>query len=453
MSVGALCLVVVVHEFGHFIVAKKSGMAVEVFSVGFGKPLWSVVWGGTRYQIAPILLGGYVKPKGEFEEKEGEEGKPRDDDEFLAKPWYTRAAVLVAGPIMNFIFPLIAMFLLFFLVGIQEGPPTIERVMDGRPAASAGLMEGDTLLEIDGIQVPSYTMIADLVDRQARSHPDKPLNLKLLRGGEVIEKKVEAELNKDYQKYLMGITVKPGSVALTTKVLYPQVGTPAERAGIQAGDRIMRVDGKTVRDGNSFSRLFSGWVSDPVPIEIERGGENLVIEAPKEQLSGDHGLDLSHLGLIGVTFELDKSTLGDGGSAYKPLSLVDSARLSFGYVATMSVNMVGGIWHMISGKISATENLGGPITIMRMAHQRSKTSLYDLMEFMCMISLILGIMNLLPVPLLDGGTFTFCLLEGLRGKPLSYKTQTVLQNVGLLMLGSLMLFATYNDIVRWITSP
>ena len=119
----------------------------------------------------------------------------------------------------------------------------------------------------------------------------------------------------------------------------------------------------------------------------------------------------------------------------------------------MSVAMVDGIVKLITGKISAKENLGGPITIMRMAHQRSKTSVYKLIEFMCMISLILGIMNLLPVPLLDGGTFVFCLLEGLRGKPLAFKTQTVLQNIGLLMLGSLMLYATYNDIARWITSP
>ena len=104
-AVGALCVVVIVHEFGHFIVAKWSGMAVEVFSVGFGKPLLKKEWRGTTYQICPILLGGYVKPKGEFEEKDGIKPEDRDPDEFLAKPWYKRAAVLLAGPIMNFIFP------------------------------------------------------------------------------------------------------------------------------------------------------------------------------------------------------------------------------------------------------------------------------------------------------------------------------------------------------------
>ena len=449
LSILALCVVVVVHEWGHFIVAKKSGMAVEVFSVGFGKPLWSIERGGTRYQIAPILLGGYVKPKGEFEVKEGEESKVRDPDEFLAKPWYVRAAVLLAGPIMNFIFPLLVLFVLYASVGKLEGPPMVEAVMEGKPAAEAGMLPGDTLLEIDGIQAPSFTMLARLVDGQARSHPGKPLKVSVLRDGKTVQLEVLAQLNHERGQYLMGIQIKPGNLALSNVVKYAAVGTPAEQAGIKAGDIILKVNEKTVRDGASFPKLFSRSSGETVNLEVERGGKILTLSTPKKQPLPEEEYDIENLGLLGLVFDVDLSQ--GRGSLYKPLGFVDAARHSFYDNLGQALGMGVGIYWMVTGKINASDNLGGPITIMRMAHQRSKSSMYELIEFMCMISLILGIMNLLPIPLLGGGTFVFCLLEGIRGKPLSLKAQSILQNVGLVLLGSLMIYATYNDIVRWVS--
>ena len=447
-ALAGLSLVVVVHEFGHFIVAKWTGMAVETFSIGFGKPLWKKEYKGTVFQFCPILLGGYVKPKGEFEEKEGKTPEERDPDEFLAKPWYARAAVLIAGPIMNFIFPLIMLFLIYSIVGKQEGPPQISEVIQGRPAAQAGVLPGDYILAVDGIQTPSFTLLSELVDRQARSHQGKPLSVTLLRDGKVLKKEVAAQLNADY-----GVKVNPGVVGYSSIVKYASVGTPAEKVGFQPGDRILSVGGQALEKGYEFNKLFARAKEDPVLIKVERKGAELMLAAPKKSPLPEDLYDAETMGLIGLVFDLEQGDGPDAAKAqYKPLSFRSAAVHSFYDNLEQGMNMVYGIYLIASGQLGLKENLGGPVMIMRMATQKAESGFIDWIKFMCMISLILGIMNLLPIPMLDGGTFMFCVLEGLRGKPLPQKLQLGFQNVGAFLLIGLMIFITFNDIVRWVGS-
>ncbi len=213
-----LAILIFVHELGHFWVAKAAGIRVEVFSLGWGAPLVSYTHGDTRYQIAPIPLGGFMKPAGEFEEKEDASGKPavHAPDEFLGKPWYIRAMVLLAGPGMNFVAPWLALFVLFATVGrpFFIAPPQVTEVSAGSAAEESGVKMNDQIIKVDGQWVTDVGLFIHMVDSAARSHPSEKTHMVLLRQGSQMDLDVLPRLDAAAGRYRLGIGIRPGPVAL-----------------------------------------------------------------------------------------------------------------------------------------------------------------------------------------------------------------------------------------------
>lgn len=446
-AIAFLGLVIFVHELGHFLVARMQGMRVETFSLGFGPPLIQVKRGGTVYQVAAVPLGGYVKPAGEDPQSDEDIANAKPD-EFMGRPWWSRGLVLLAGPVMNLIFPIVVLFGVYSLVGRSYpwGPPQVVEVMPGSAALEAGLEPGDLIIKLNGQQVSSTQLLAGLVDHQSRLHPDAALSVELLRKGKLINKQVHTRLNANMGKYLMGVQVQPSPPPYSTTVGSVGVLTPAEKAGFKRGDVVLSVDGKPLLDGFSFNRQFARSISDPVAIGVSRSGQALTLHAPKKQPVPDE-FDPELLGLVGLEFSL----AGKVGQAEQRerLGVPAAFKAATWDTVTGTVVIFMGLKQLVMGKLSARDSLGGPVAIMRMAAQQAERGWEDLLHLMMNISLTLGIMNLLPIPLLDGGTFLFCLIEGVRRKPLRLKTQMIAQNFGLALIGSLFLFTIANDLLRW----
>ncbi len=446
-SIAFLGVVIFVHELGHFLMARWQGMRVETFSLGFGPPLVQLRRGGTVYQIAAIPLGGYVKPAGE-DPKTDEDIANAKPDEFMGRPWWSRALVLLAGPAMNLIFPVLALFLVYATVGRSYpwGPPQVMEVMPKSAAQEAGLAAGDLIVKVNGNQVNNTQLLAGLVDSQSRLKPGQPLDVELIRGGKPLKKQVRTRLNPELGKYLMGVQVQPSPPPYSTTLRSVGVLTPAEKAGFKAGDVVKAVGGQPLKDGFSFNKQFAQAAADPVVIEVERAGKALSLSAPKKQPVPE-GFDPELLGLLGLEFE----PIDPQGAAKQRdrLSLPKAAQAAVLDTATATAVIFMGLKQLVMGKLNMRESLGGPVAIMRMAAQQAERGWEDLLHLMLNISLTLGIMNLLPIPLLDGGTFVFCLIEGVRRKPLKLKTQVVAQNIGLAFIGSLFAFTILNDLLRW----
>ena len=445
-AIAFLGLVVFVHEGGHFLVSRWQGMRVEMFSLGFGPALISFKRGGTIYQVAAIPLGGFVKPAGE-DPKTDEDIANAKPDEFMGRPWWSRSLVLLAGPLMNFIFPVVALTLVYATVGRLDpwGPPMVEAVMADSGAAQAGLKPGDLVIRINGLQVGSTSALVSLVDAQSRLALDQPLSVDLLRADKPQTLKVLTRLNKDAGKYLMGVQVRPSPPPFSTTVRSAGVLTPAEKAGFKPGDVVLSVDGQPLKDGFSFGRQFADAKSDPVPMAVRRGGQSLTLSAARKQPVPD-AFDPELVGLLGLEFEPANGLSADRHERLSPLT---AAKVALIDTLSSATAIVLGLKEFVRGKLSARDTLGGPVAILRMASQEAERGWEDLLNLMLSISLTLGLMNLLPIPLLDGGTIVYCIIEGVRGKPLRLKTQVVLQNIGLALIGSLFLFTLVNDLLRW----
>jgi regulator of sigma E protease len=445
-AIASLSLLIFVHELGHFTLAKLQGMRVEVFSIGFGPPLIKLKRSGTDYQIAAFLLGGYVKLAGEIPETDEQIVNPQPD-EFMAKPWWRRALVIIAGPVTNLIFPVLALFLVYATIGRSYpwGPPMVEAVVSPSGAADAGLLPEDLIIRINGQQVSNTRLLANMVDKLSRQTPDQPLQVSLLRQGKPLQLKVKTSLRGD--KYLMGVQVRPSPPPFSTVVDSAEVLSPAENAGFKKGDVVVSVGGEPLKDGFQFAALFAKAPMDPVEVLVQRGGVPILLKAAKKQPVPDGFADAELLGLVGLEFA--PAPL-DGGPAKRDLlSPAKALQAAFEDTVFSASAIVLGLRDAFTGRLKAREALGGPIAIMRMASQEAQKGWERLLQLMCNISLTLGLMNLLPVPVLDGGTFLFCLIEGVRGKPLKLKAQAFLQNIGIALLMSLFAFTMVNDVMRW----
>ncbi len=444
-------IVVMVHELGHFLVAKASGIRVLVFSLGWGSPLVSFERGGTRYQIAPIPLGGFMKPAGEFEDEDAS-GAPiqHAPDDFLAKPWHIRLLVAVAGPAMNFLAPVLVLFILYATLGrpFFIAPPLVMDVDKGSPAEAAGMRPGDQIIKVDGEWVTEPGMLGKKVDAASRQHPQEKTHFLMLRDSQQIELDAQPRLDTAAGRYLLGIHYNPGPAPQRRVVKRVLPSTPAEKAGFRTGDEILSVGGVLLNAGDGFPQLFAAGAADAkgeIQVEFARDGKTMSLGVPQKQ-SLPGGLTTEMVGLLGLEFEYDASLVGRDEKQYQRLGLVDSAKIASLEVAFRIRFMAQGIWELVFGHMKLKESVQGPVAIARMANQEAKTGFVELVLFMVNISLILGIMNLLPLPLLDGGTFVFCLIEGARGKALSTKTQALLQNISGALLLALVAYATFNDV-------
>ncbi len=434
-----LGVLVTFHEFGHYWVARRCGVKVLRFSIGFGTAIWKRVGrDGTEYQIAAIPLGGYVKM---LDAREGEVDPALHEQEFTGKSVWKRIAIVAAGPGFNLIFTLAAFWLMFML-----GRPDVAPVVTATPqslAARAGILPGDRILSIDGRAVATWTDSMDAVANALLGRSPLPLTV---RGRDGHPRQLTLPLNElppgqDVVQYLdkLGLQLAPPPAVAATVM----PGQPAAQAGMRGGDRIVSVNGKPVGDFPAFGKLVQADAlkSPQLAIVVERAGRplQLNITARWESLEG----------------QPQKWVMGVGAPLTEPATVhygpVKALAASFSTTWRNTTQTFGMLGKMLTGEAS-TKNLSGVIGIAEVANASANMGLPWFLQFLALVSLSLAILNLLPIPVLDGGHLLYYLAELIKGSPVSEQAMIVGQYIGLALLFTLMGLAFYNDIHRMLLS-
>jgi regulator of sigma E protease len=433
----ALAILIVIHEYGHYWVARRCGVKVLRFSVGFGKPLWRYVdKAGTEFVLAPFPIGGYVKMLDEREAEVAEEDKPLAfNRQSLAK----RSAIVAAGPAANLIFAVLAYWLLF-VTGIQGIKPIIGEVVNDSPAYQAGLLAGDEILQVAERDTPTWNSVFKALLQHAEQGAEVPLTL--LSGG--TQSNVSLAVPQLDLRQAGQLLSELGISPLTPEIA-PVLGqvvedSPASMAGLQVGDRLLAADGIELSSWARWVTTIQQNAGQPMSVTVERDGQALTVEVTPQ--AGDDGQ-----GRIGAAVDTDLSELPAELQAevrYGPLFAVKEAVVQ---TWLFSNSTLKSLWGMLTGKVS-TENLGGPISIAQIAGSSAEQGFVSFISFLAMISITLGILNLLPIPMLDGGHLAMFLVEAIRGKPIPDEVQIKGQQIGLFLLLMLMFLAFFNDLSR-----
>lgn len=435
----ALGVLVTFHEFGHYWVARRCGVKVLRFSVGFGKPLWSRRdRHGTEFAIAAIPLGGYVKM---LDEAEGDVPASQLPQAFNRKPVLQRIAIVAAGPIANLVL-CVAFLWAMFVIGRPDYSATIGQVQG--IAAQAGFAVGDRIEEIDGQSVRTVGDAVQAMTTNAMDGHDAEILLTDIRGNRRTRILPLSGLAEGFdQENVTGLaglawqSQEPPAVVESTKA-----GMPASGA-LMHGDRLTAVDGTAVRSFRDISPLVqaAGNRGDGAAVQVEREGRSLTVQLkPAWYRDPETGREYWSLGIA-------PPTQYDSVQRYGPLAAIPAAFRETGKRASESLGMIR---RMFTGQASV-KGVSGPITIAQVANHTAKMGLAWFLFFLAMMSLSLAIINLLPIPVLDGGHLLYYLIELVKGSPLSERAMATGQYVGLAMLASLMGLAFYNDIFRLVT--
>jgi len=435
----AIALLIAVHEYGHFIVARKLGIKVEKFSIGFGPSLISW-WSRDRevqYVIAAIPLGGYVKMLGENPTEQGGDAKQQLSGEdklraFDVQPPWKRASVAVAGPLFNFLFAVLA-YMLIGWIGQSVMPPVIGNIAPASVAEQSGMLEGDIIRTLNGSPVYSWVQVEEKMKQVA----GESAVMEVGRNGTMIPLRF---FLPSTEKDVLLINVSETALGIFpgVKVAIDSVATDsaAEQGGILPGDHIIQAQSVPVTNIKELIEIIRSRAGEPVSLQVQRDGTIL-------NLTVIPAIDESGHGRIGV--RLAASPIHEP-VVYR-MGVVEG--LFFGFertweMTTMTIQVLG---KMVTSAISP-ENLGGPIAIAQLAGKTAELGLVAFMSFLALISVNLAVLNLLPVPVLDGGHLAYIALEKIRGKPLSPTTMERTQVVGIGLIVVLMLFAFYNDLLR-----
>jgi regulator of sigma E protease len=440
----AIGILVAVHEFGHYWVAKKLGFKVLRFSIGFGKPLLMRVGRDadrTEYCVAAIPLGGYVKL---LDEREGDVAPDELHRSFTRRPVWHRIAVLLAGPAMNLIFASV-LYAVLAMVGSQVVKPVVGQVRLDSPAATAGLQRGDEIVRVGDRDVGDVEDLQIALIRRFSGDGLVPLTVR--RAGS--EKSVVLRVTEDRValtepgRLMPGLGFEMATWSAKTVIQDAPPDSAGGRAGLRPGDRILSVDGQPVVNMMDFQSMVSSAPGRDVSIEVERGGSRLRIVAAVARVV-EQGRPIGRLGVM----------LAEGTRVWPPGLLamrrsgpVDAVVLGVLKTWDMSSLTVQMLWRIVTGQVSA-KNISGPISIAEFAGISAYLGLTAFISFLAIISVSLGVLNLMPVPLLDGGQIVYQLVEAVKGSPLSERAQNFGQQVGIALLVVLMSLAFYNDISR-----
>lgn len=435
----SLGLLVTFHEFGHYWVARRNGVKVLRFSVGFGKALWSRRGrDGTEYVIAALPLGGYVKM---LDEREGEVPPDQLAQAFNRQSVWRRIAIVAAGPLANLLL-CVALLWTMFVVGRPDFAPVIGHV-DGI-AAESGLQRGDTLLAVGGRNTPTWSEASLALLTAAIDRGDVTIRVQDPNGNEATRNLRLSALPEDYDQrraiQLLGLA--PRHLLLPAVVGRVQPDMPAW--GVLAeGDQITAIDGSPVRSFDEIGPLVRslGDRGETGMVEVQRDGERLALELAPVRHSIDGGDPYWAIGIAPAPAQMPDY---DALLRHGPVAAVPAALRETGKLASDSFAMIR---RMLTGRASV-ENLSGPITIARYANASAGLGLAWFLNFLALLSLSLAIINLLPIPILDGGHLLYYLIELVKGSPLSERAMAAGQYVGLAMLAGLMGLAFYNDILQ-----
>ena len=442
LALGAL---VIVHEYGHYLVARLCGVKVLRFSIGFGMPLWKKRFGRdhTEWVVAAVPLGGYVKM---LDEREGEVAPQELDRAFNRQSVWRRYAVVIAGPLANFLFAILLYWLLF-MHGVQEARPIVDLPQPDTPAASAGFEAGETIRAINGEPVTSWQdvrwrMLQLALERQQ-------VRVEVLKRNNQIDWRT-LDLSPFEGEQLEGDTLALIGLRLYRPEIKPVIGQVvaggvAERAGLQPGDQILAANGKPVVSWNELVQLVRSHPGLELRLTYRHGNERreLALVPETAQQNG------AAVGRIGAAAQLDQKALDEMVTVvrYGVVGALAKAAQKTWDTSVFSLKMLG---RMLVGQVS-WKNLSGPVTIADYAGQSAQLGLVSYLSFLALISISLGVLNLLPIPLLDGGHLMYYTIEIFKGSPVSDRVMEFGQKLGLTLLLVLMAFAFYNDINRLIS--
>jgi regulator of sigma E protease len=438
----ALALLIFVHELGHYSVARWCGVKVLRFSIGFGTPLIRFTVGPdrTEWTISPIPLGGYVRM---LDEREGGEGSVAPEElhrAFNRQSLGKRAAIVVAGPLANFLLA-IGLYASLGIVGIEEPAAVVAEPVAGTQAAAAGLRAGDRVTAIDEREVRSMPELRlRLIDAVVEKRParlvvlrdGRPLSVALDTGG-----LASGELDKDFMRTL-GVELAGGSVLIGA--VMPDGS--AAKAGLLAGDQVLAVDGRPIGRATDLIPVLRESADRDVALDIRRSGvEQRIVVVPQAQRSDrpeDAGRSVGRIGAA-LQNKVEMVRVDHG-----PIDAIAYGARQTWDMSWFSLRMLG---KMLVGELS-WRNLSGPVAIADYAGQSAKVGVLAYVAFLALISVSLGVLNLLPVPVLDGGHLVYYGLEAIKGRPLSERFMQVTQKAGLAAIVGLMVVALFNDLSR-----
>ncbi|MEO5956366.1 MAG: RIP metalloprotease RseP [Nitrospiraceae bacterium] len=435
-----LGVLVAFHELGHFLAARWVGVKVLKFSLGFGPKIFGRQMGETEYLLSAIPLGGYVKL---FGEDETEATTPEDRTRsFAHQGLWGKVLIVAAGPGFNFI---LAYFIFagwlatgapLFVPTFQDLNPDVEAMVPGSPADTAGIQIGDHISRVNGQEISTRT---ELFDAVAKSK-GQALTLEIKRDGQVKTLTVTPtttapgpQASTQEPAYYLGVEETP---PLVTSVMQ---GSPAAKAGLQAGDHVATIEGQPIHTWSQMTGMVKESPSHPLKIEVLREGHRIPLtvtpSAEKTMVNGQ-SVEVGKIGISGPGRSIMRSST-------PLLSLYDGLGATWGWTELTAI----GLYKMIVGDISS-KNIGGPLTIANISGEAAAQGASSVVFLIAILSINLGVLNLLPIPILDGGHLLFFLIEAILRKPLGERQREVAQQAGLVLLVSVMIFAFWNDLER-----
>jgi regulator of sigma E protease len=435
----ALGTLIVIHELGHYSVARLCGVKVLRFSVGFGAPLWRRRFGPdqTEWVVAAFPIGGYVKM---LDEREGDVMPQERDRAFNRQSVYRRIAIVAAGPIANFLLAIVVYWAVF-LHGVPGVKPVLGAALPASPAAQAGVASGETILRIGDQPVTTWEDVRWVLLEQAVDKHSVSVEVQNEKG-QIAFRRLDlsglgaADLDSDF---LNKIGLTRFSPAVIGQVL---AGKAGERAGLRAGDVVLAVDAKPITSWEELVAAVQPSAGKQLVLTIQRGNETLEIPVVPEGVE-EGGRSVGRIGVARDVALLEKQLIQ---VRYGPVAALGQAVVKTWDISVLSLQMLG---KMITGQVSL-KNLSGPITIADYAGQSAQMGWLYYLRFIALISISLGVLNLLPVPVLDGGHLMYYIVEIIKGRPVSERALEIGQRIGMVVLFSLMAFAIYNDIHRLV---
>jgi len=435
----ALGVLITVHEFGHFWVARRCGVHVERFSIGFGKALWQRRdKQGTEYVIALIPLGGYVKMLDERVESVPAELRHQA---FNNKAIWQRASIIAAGPVANFIFAVFAYWVVF-IHGVPGVRPVVGEIVNGSVAAQAQIVSGMELKAVDGIETPDWdavrmALIGKIGDAQTV--------LTVSRFGEEATQQKAVDLRNwqfepDKEDPVVALGIRPRGPQIETTLAEVQADSPASVAGLQAGDRIVKVDGQPLTQWQTFVMQVRDNPGKEMVLDVNRNGETVQLHLTPEARPGAKAEGFA--GVIPRVVPLPEAY--KTVRQYGAFDAVGEASAKTWQLMKLTVSMLG---KLITGDVKLN-NLSGPISIAQGAGLSAEYGMIYYLMFLALISVNLGIINLFPLPVLDGGHLLFLAIEKIKGGPVSERVQDFSYRIGSILLVLLMGLALFNDFSR-----
>lgn len=437
-----LGVLITFHEFGHFWVARRCGIKVVRFSIGFGPAL--LRWRdklGTEFVIAALPLGGYVKM---VDEREGEVAPEDLAGAFNRKPVALRIATVAAGPLANFVLAIVAYWLVF-MIGMQGIAPIVSEVAPDSVAASAGLEPGQEIVAVDGVATPTWQALGEQLVR--RIGDTGPIRFSVVYPDSSLRYDSEGMLHQwdvdtDAPDPIGSIGLKlyqPVVVPIADEVV---AGDPADLAGIVPGDLILAADGVAMTDWYTWVEYVRARAQQSINVSVERDGQTFLTTVTPRPAQSEDGRAIGQVGMSVVVPEWPQDLFRE--MKYGPVeALGRAAEQTWKTSALILVS----IKKMLSGDISV-KHLSGPITIAKVAGASAEHGMGPFLQFMALLSVSLGVLNLLPIPVLDGGHLAYYLIEAVKGRPVSDRIQELGYRLGLFLVVGLMVLALYNDLLR-----